>query len=119
MPKSRSNGMPAYQKIQATIMKRIDSGQLKPGDAVDSERELAKIHQSQPDDGPACLNRSRTGRYGAAQAWRGHLCSAASKVHFNKLMSYTEQMSGTESGGFLEIAFSRPDRYGAGNCSTP
>ena len=45
MPKSRSNGVPAYQKIQATIMKRIDSGQLKPGDAVDSERELAKIHQ--------------------------------------------------------------------------
>jgi GntR family transcriptional regulator len=37
--------MPAYKKIQAAIMKRIEGGQLKPGDAVDSERELAKLHK--------------------------------------------------------------------------
>src|SRR5436309_2593180 len=36
--------LPAYQRIQSIIRKRIDSGQLQPGDAVPSERELAKTH---------------------------------------------------------------------------
>ncbi len=39
------NGMPAYQRIQSTIRKRIESGQLRTGDPVASERDLAKIHQ--------------------------------------------------------------------------
>src|SRR5271154_5547483 len=45
MPDNHQNGTPAYKKIQATIVKRIESGHLKPGDAVESERELAKIHR--------------------------------------------------------------------------
>ena len=44
-PKSRSNGVPAYQRIQGTLRKRIDAGDLRTGDAVPSERDLAKIHQ--------------------------------------------------------------------------
>ena len=44
MPQVRSNGLPAYQRIQGTIVKRLERGQLKPGDLVDSERELARIH---------------------------------------------------------------------------
>jgi GntR family transcriptional regulator len=35
---------PAYKRIQSAIRQRIDSGELKPGDVVDSERELARIH---------------------------------------------------------------------------
>src|SRR5579863_8131539 len=35
---------PAYKRIQSEIRQRIDSGELKPGDVVDSERELARIH---------------------------------------------------------------------------
>jgi GntR family transcriptional regulator len=38
------NGTPAYKKIQNVIRKRIEGGHLKIGDAVDSERELARIH---------------------------------------------------------------------------
>jgi len=38
------NGTPIYKKIQQTILKRVETGHLKPGDAVNSERELAKIH---------------------------------------------------------------------------
>jgi DNA-binding GntR family transcriptional regulator len=34
---------PAYKRIQTAIRERIDSGELKPGDVVYSERELAKI----------------------------------------------------------------------------
>ena len=44
MPQVRKNGMPAYQQIQGTIVKRLELGLLKPGDLVDSERELARIH---------------------------------------------------------------------------
>ena len=33
MPNSHQNGTPAYKKIQATILKRIESGHLKAGDA--------------------------------------------------------------------------------------
>jgi DNA-binding GntR family transcriptional regulator len=40
----RGNGLPAYKRIQGTIVKRLEAGQLKPGDTVDSERELARIH---------------------------------------------------------------------------
>ena len=42
--KSR-NGVPAYQRIQGVIRKRIEAGQLRTGDSVASERDLAKIHQ--------------------------------------------------------------------------
>ena len=93
MPKARSNGIPAYQKIQATIVKRIDSGQLKPGDAVDSERELAKIHQVSLMTARHALTALE--REGMVQRRRGAgTFVAPPRVHFNKLMSYTEQMSG-------------------------
>jgi len=45
IPTGRGNGTPAYQRIQAVIREQIDSGQLKVGDPVSSERELARVHQ--------------------------------------------------------------------------
>src|ERR1700683_3048980 len=36
---------PAYKRIQSQIRDRIASAGLKPGDAVASERELAKTHK--------------------------------------------------------------------------
>jgi len=36
---------PAYQHIHSVIRKRIESRQLRVGDVVTSERDLAKIHQ--------------------------------------------------------------------------
>jgi len=39
------NGTPAYRRIQAAILKRIEDAHLKPGDAVGSERELAGLHR--------------------------------------------------------------------------
>jgi len=44
MRTSRNGNTPAYKKIQNVIRKRIEGGHLKIGDAVDSERELARIH---------------------------------------------------------------------------
>src|ERR1700747_3428474 len=92
MPKSRSNGVPAYQKIQATIVKRIDSGQLKPGDVVDSERELARIHQVSLMTARHALTSLE--REGIVERRRGAgTFVAPPKIHFNKLMSYSEQMA--------------------------
>jgi len=90
-PKNR-NGVPAYQRIQSAIRKRIDSGQLQPGDAVASERDLAKIHQVQPDDRPPRARLARTRRCRGATP-RHRNVRGAPKIHFNKLMSYTEQMA--------------------------
>ena len=44
MQGNHRNSVPAYQRIQNHIRKRIESSHLRPGDAVASERELAKIH---------------------------------------------------------------------------
>ena len=44
MRPGRNGATPAYKKIQNVIRKRIEGGQLKIGAAVDSERELARIH---------------------------------------------------------------------------
>ncbi len=64
------NGVPAYQRIQGVIRKRIEAGQLRTGDSVASERDLAKIH-------------------------------------FNKLMSYTEQMASRSLTAGSKILFSK------------
>lgn len=44
-PARTASVLPAYQRIQSVIRKRIDSGQLAPGDAVPSERDLARTHR--------------------------------------------------------------------------
>src|ERR1700690_3460792 len=93
MSNSRHNGMPAYKKIQATILKRIEGGGLQPGDAVESERELAKIHGVSLMTARHALTTLE--REGVVQRKRGSgTFVAPPKIHFNKLMSYTEQMSG-------------------------
>src|SRR5579872_1336053 len=88
----RKNGLPAYKQIQGTIVKRLELGMLKPGDLVDSERELARIHGvSLMTARHALIALEREGlvvrRRGAGTF------VAPPKIHFNKLMSYTEEMS--------------------------
>src|ERR1700752_418793 len=88
----RSDGLPAYQRIQGTIIRQLELGLLKPGDLVDSERELARIH------GVSLMTarHALTGleREGLVVRRRGAgTFVAPPKIHFNKLMSYTESMS--------------------------
>jgi GntR family transcriptional regulator len=86
------NGTPAYKKIQNVIRKRIEGGQLKIGDAVDSERELAKIHSVSLMTARHAL--AGLEREGIVERRRGSgTFVAPPKIHFNKLMSYTEHMS--------------------------
>lgn len=86
------NEEPAYKRIQGAIRRRIDSGQLKPGNLVPSERELARLHRvSLMTARHALTELARDGiverRHGAGTF------VAPPKVQFNKLLGYTEQMA--------------------------
>jgi len=83
---------PAYKRIQSAIRQRIDSGELKPGDAVGSERDLAKIHSVS----------LMTARHALASLTQEGIVErrhgvgtfvAPPQVHFNKLHSYGEEMA--------------------------
>ncbi|HZZ15332.1 MAG TPA: GntR family transcriptional regulator [Candidatus Sulfotelmatobacter sp.] len=92
MSRNHHSSTPAYKRIQSVIRNRIASDGLKPGDAVASERELAKTHKvSLMTARHALAGLEQEGiverRLGAGTF------VAVPKIHFNKLMSYTEQMS--------------------------
>jgi len=92
MSRNNRNGEPAYRRIQNSIRKQIETGRLKIGDVVESERELAKSHSvSLMTARHALADLAREGiverRHGAGTF------VAPPRIHFNKLMSYTEQMA--------------------------
>jgi GntR family transcriptional regulator len=92
MAERRRNGIPAYQKIQRAIRQRIEAKQLKPGDAVSSERELARIHGVSLMTARHAL--AGLEREGVVERRRGAgTFVAPPRIQFNKLMSYTEQMA--------------------------
>jgi GntR family transcriptional regulator len=92
MSGNHRNGTPAYKKIQNAIRKRIEASELNPGDAVASERELARAHKVSLMTARHAL--AGLEREGVVERRRGAgTFVAAPKIHFNKLMSYTEHMS--------------------------
>lgn len=92
MPDNHRRGMPVYQRIQSVIRKRIEAAELRPGDTVASERELARIHNVSLMTARHAL--AGLEREGIVERRRGAgTFVAAPKIHFNKLMSYTEHMS--------------------------
>ena len=105
-PKTRSNGLPAYQRIQGTLRKRIDAGDLRIGDAVPSERDLAKIHQVSLMTARHAL--ASLEREGVVERRRGiGTFVSTPKIHFNKLMSYTEQMASRSMTAGSKVLFAR------------
>jgi GntR family transcriptional regulator len=92
MPNVQKNGVPAYKQIQSA----------KPGDPVDSERELARIHGVSMMTARHALTALE--REGIVVRRRGAgTFVAPPMIHFNKLMSYTEQMSGRGLAVFSKI----------------
>jgi GntR family transcriptional regulator len=92
MSGNHRNGTPVYKRIQNAIRKRIDAAELRPGDAVASERELARTHKVSLMTARHAL--AGLEREGLVERRRGAgTFVAAPKIHFNKLMSYTEHMS--------------------------
>ena len=92
MAGNHRNGTPVYKRIQNAIRKRIEAAELNPGDSVASERELAKTHKVSLMTARHAL--AGLEREGIVERRRGAGTFVASpKIHFNKLMSYTEHMS--------------------------
>lgn len=93
MPNSNGNGVPAYKQIKADILRRIEAKELQTGDAVGSERELAKTHGVSLMTARHALTALE--QEGVVQRRRGAgTFVAPPKIHFNKLMSFTELMAG-------------------------
>jgi GntR family transcriptional regulator len=98
------NGTPAYKRIQAVILKRITAGELKHGDAVESERELAKIHGVSLMTARHALTDLE--REGVVVRQRGAgTFVAPPKIHFNKLVGFTEVMAGRNLSAFSKVLF--------------
>src|SRR5262250_914891 len=98
--------LPAYQRIQLAIRKRIDSGHLRPGDPVSSERDLAKLHAVSLMTARHAL--ASLEREGVVERRRGVGTFVSSpKIHFNKLMSYTEQMAARSLTAASKVLFAK------------
>lgn len=93
MPIIAQDTTPAYKRIMSAIQQRIESGELRPSQAVGSERELARIHGVSLMTARHAL--AGLEREGMVERRRGAgTFVAPPKIHFNKLMGYTEQMAG-------------------------
>lgn len=91
MSQNGRKSTPAYQRIQNALRQRIEGGNLKAGDMVASERELARIHKVSLMTARHAL--AGLEREGVVERRRGAgTFVAPPRIHFNKLMSYTEQM---------------------------
>jgi GntR family transcriptional regulator len=102
----KTNGIPAYKRIQAEIRVGIDAGQLRAGDGVPSERELARTHDVSLMTARHAL--ASLEREGLVERRRGvGTFVAAPKIHFNKLMSYTEQMGSRGLTPISKVLFTK------------
>jgi GntR family transcriptional regulator len=100
------NGIPAYRRIEGAIRKVIEAGELKPGDVVTSERELARVHDVSLMTARQALVSLE--REGVVERRRGvGTFVATPKIHFNKLMSYTEQMGSRRLTAESKILFAK------------
>src|SRR5262252_8166577 len=103
---SNHNGPPAYQRIQRAIREQIEAGELKPGDAVASERELARVHRVSLMTARHAL--AGLEHEGIVERRRGAgTFVAPPRIHFNKLMSYTEQMGSRGLAPRSRVLFAR------------
>ena len=83
---------PAYRRIQYALRKRIEDGELQPGDPVPSERELARNHEVSLMTARHAL--AELEHEGLVDRRRGAgTFVALPKIHFNRLASFTEQMA--------------------------
>jgi len=98
---ANGNALPAYRRIQNAIRKKIEDGKLKPGELVDSERELARVHGVSLMTARHAL--AELQREGLVERHRGSgTYVAPPKIEFNKLTSFTEQMAGRSTRAQLE-----------------
>jgi len=106
MPVKAATGIPAYQKIQRAVRKVIEAGELRPGDAVPSERELARVHDVSLMTARHAL--ATLEHEGVVERRRGvGTFVSPPKIHFNKLMGYTEQMRARGLSAVSKVLFAK------------
>jgi GntR family transcriptional regulator len=92
MLQKTDSSTPAYRRIQYALRKRIEAGELQPGDAVPSERELARSHEVSLMTARHAL--AELEHEGLVDRRRGAgTFVALPRIHFNRLASFTEQMA--------------------------
>src|ERR1700684_422022 len=102
----RNNGIPASRRMQGSIRSVIEAGELKPGDVVASERELARLHDVSLMTARHAL--ASLEREGVVERRRGiGTFVSTPKIHFNKLMSYTEQMASRSMTAVSKVLFAK------------
>jgi len=92
MPENTEPDGPVYRRIQYALQKRIEAGELQPGDPVPSERELARNYAVSLMTARHALEELE--HEGLVDRRRGAgTFVALPKIHFNRLASFTEQMA--------------------------
>jgi len=91
-PTTTRPSIPAHKQIQVAIEGRIRSGELRPGDLIDSERYLAKIHGVSPMTARQALRELSLSGLVVRRPSVGTFV-APPVIHFNKLMAFSEQMA--------------------------
>jgi GntR family transcriptional regulator len=83
---------PAYRRIQYALQRRIECGELQPGDPVPSERELARSYEVSLMTARHAL--AELGREGLVDRRPGAgTFVSLPKIQINRLTSFTEQMA--------------------------
>jgi GntR family transcriptional regulator len=97
MKNNRTDGMPLYLMIEGEIRREIESGKLKIGDKVSSERKLAKIFGvSLMTARHALIHLMHDGLLERRRAAGTYV--SPPRIQFNKLLAFSEQMCARHLG---------------------
>lgn len=91
--KEEPASLPAYQRILEAIRDRIQAGELKPGARIESERELARLHNVSLMTARHALQELEASGLVTRHIGAGTFV-AQPKIHFNKLLGFTEMLAG-------------------------
>lgn len=92
MKRETPNRLPFYRRIYSLIQNQIKSGELKPGDAVMSERDLARSQGVSLMTARHALRELELAGFVERRRGAGTFV-ALPKIQFNKLVAFTEQMA--------------------------
>jgi GntR family transcriptional regulator len=85
--------IPLYYQIQRTLMEKIRSGELKEGDALSSEEELARVYRVSRMTARQALQGLKTSGYAFSQRGRGTFVSRPKmEKSIMHLLGFTEDM---------------------------
>jgi GntR family transcriptional regulator len=89
----KSGFIPLYYQIQRMLMEKIQSGELKEGDPLASEEELARLHQVSRMTARQALHGLKTSGYAVSRKGRGTFVTRPKmEKNIMHLQGFTEDM---------------------------